>query len=155
MRKANPQRATIRMILVLIGEAIGSTRRGRRRGRGRRLALRATPGIRDLLEYGGHGLLVFDIDDWARFVKPYPDRRGSMRREAAQREGGLRQRGHDRVHISTIEDAHLLDLVTEDVLWERAYPGGATGCHLARRKVIYLPRWRETTGTSSKPSTAT
>ena len=29
----------------------------------------ATPGIRDYLGYGGHGLLVFDINDHHKFVK--------------------------------------------------------------------------------------
>src|SRR5436305_1128237 len=29
----------------------------------------AEPGIRNYLEYGGHGLLVFDIDHGHRFVK--------------------------------------------------------------------------------------
>src|SRR5258705_8091487 len=29
----------------------------------------ATPGIRDYLGYGGHGILVFDIQDNHRFVK--------------------------------------------------------------------------------------
>src|SRR5262249_20146210 len=29
----------------------------------------ATPGIRDYLEYGGHGILVFDLDHGHRFVK--------------------------------------------------------------------------------------
>jgi hypothetical protein len=29
----------------------------------------AVPGIRDYLGYGGHGILVFDIDDHHRFVK--------------------------------------------------------------------------------------
>src|SRR6266576_2830546 len=29
----------------------------------------ATPGIRDYLGYGGHGILVFDIDNNHRFVK--------------------------------------------------------------------------------------
>src|SRR5262245_41278732 len=32
----------------------------------------ATPGIRDLLEYGGHGLIVFDIDAGHHFVKRIP-----------------------------------------------------------------------------------
>src|SRR5947208_3664702 len=34
----------------------------------------ATPGIRDYLQYGGHGLLVFDIDAGHRFVKRIPFR---------------------------------------------------------------------------------
>ena len=29
----------------------------------------AVPGIRDYLGYGGHGILVFDIDNGHRFVK--------------------------------------------------------------------------------------
>ncbi len=32
----------------------------------------ATPGIRNDLEYGGHGLVVFDIDQGHRFVKRIP-----------------------------------------------------------------------------------
>src|SRR5215216_309188 len=35
----------------------------------RRLLYVATPGIRDYLEYGGHGVLVFDIDAGYQFVK--------------------------------------------------------------------------------------
>ena len=32
----------------------------------------AVPGIRNLLEYGGHGVLVFDIDHGHKFVKRIP-----------------------------------------------------------------------------------
>src|SRR5687767_7164212 len=32
----------------------------------------AAPGIRNYLEYGGHGILVFDIDQNHRFVKRIP-----------------------------------------------------------------------------------
>src|SRR2546426_7671715 len=32
----------------------------------------ATPGIRDYLEYGGHGVLVFDIDQGHKFLKRIP-----------------------------------------------------------------------------------
>ncbi|MEO1980205.1 MAG: hypothetical protein ABGZ24_06795, partial [Fuerstiella sp.] len=32
----------------------------------------ASPGVRNYLESGGHGLLVFDIDDGHRFVKRIP-----------------------------------------------------------------------------------
>ena len=38
----------------------------------RRLLYVAVPGIRNLLEYGGHGLLVFDIDHGHKFVKRIP-----------------------------------------------------------------------------------
>jgi hypothetical protein len=35
----------------------------------RRLLYVAEPGIRNYLEYGGHGLLVFDIDDGHKFLR--------------------------------------------------------------------------------------
>src|SRR5215471_12242038 len=38
----------------------------------RRLLYVAVPGIRNYLEYGGHGLLVFDIDNSHKFVKRIP-----------------------------------------------------------------------------------
>src|SRR5690242_14302503 len=34
-----------------------------------RLLYVAEPGIRDYLEYGGHGILVFDIDNGHKFVR--------------------------------------------------------------------------------------
>src|ERR1700678_3365793 len=40
----------------------------------RRYLYVATPGIRDYLCYGGHGILVFDIDHGHRFVKRIPTR---------------------------------------------------------------------------------
>lgn len=38
----------------------------------RRLLYVAVPGVRNYLEYGGHGLLVFDIEQQHRFVKRNP-----------------------------------------------------------------------------------
>src|SRR5881392_3005882 len=38
----------------------------------KRLLYVAAPGIRDYLEYGGHGILVFDINDGHKFVKRIP-----------------------------------------------------------------------------------
>src|ERR1041385_8004784 len=37
-----------------------------------RLLYVGAPGIRDYLEYGGHGVLVFDIDHGHRFLKRIP-----------------------------------------------------------------------------------
>ena len=37
-----------------------------------RLLYVASPGVRDNLEWGGHGVLVFDINDGHRFVKRIP-----------------------------------------------------------------------------------
>ena len=54
----------------------------------------AVPGVRDYLEYGGHGVLVFDIDDGHKFVQADSHRRRRREGQAAQRQGHLRQRRH-------------------------------------------------------------
>jgi len=38
----------------------------------RKLLYVAAPGVRNYLEYGGHGILVFDINDSHKFVKRIP-----------------------------------------------------------------------------------
>ncbi len=41
----------------------------------RRLLYVASPGVRNYLEYGGHGVIVFDIDNGHKFVKSHSDGR--------------------------------------------------------------------------------
>ncbi|HEY1600578.1 MAG TPA: hypothetical protein VGG64_13305 [Pirellulales bacterium] len=106
----------------------------------KRLLYVATPGVRDYLEYGGHGLLVFDIDDGHRFVR---------RIKTAGRDGAgkpLNVKGicasaeTARVYVSTIKQLMCLDLVTDELLWEREYEGGCDRMALAPDgSAIYLP----------------
>src|SRR4051794_3681252 len=57
-------------MLVLAGAfASGPRRAGAEE---RRLLYVAEPGIRNYLEYGGHGVLVYDIDHGHKFVKRIP-----------------------------------------------------------------------------------
>src|SRR4051794_16017544 len=54
------------LLLVLIGGAASGNDLTSDRQRSLYVA---SPGVRDNLEWGGHGVLVFDIDDKHRFVK--------------------------------------------------------------------------------------
>ncbi len=89
-----------------------------------RLLYVAVPGIRNYLEYGGHGLLVFDIDKGHAFVK----RIATAGRDAAGQplnvKGVCAHAGTGRIYISTLRYITCLDLVTEKILWEREYEGG-------------------------------
>jgi len=58
----------------------------------RKLLYVAEPGIRDYLEYGGHGVLVFDISAEHKFVRRIP-MGGLEKREAAKCERDLCERG--------------------------------------------------------------
>src|SRR6266404_1290978 len=106
----------------------------------RKLLYVAAPGIRDYLEYGGHGILVFDIDHDHKFVKRYPS-------------AGLDEKGHPlnvkgicasaptkRLYVTTTRTVMCFDLVSGGLLWEKAYEGGCDRLALSPDgKIIYLP----------------
>jgi DNA-binding beta-propeller fold protein YncE len=100
----------------------------------------AVPGIRDYLGFGGHGVLVFDINNNHRFVK-----RISM--------GGLHPDGTpsnvkgievslqlNSLYVSTLESLQRIDLTTEKVLWEKTFEGGCDRMSISPDgKTMYLP----------------
>lgn len=101
----------------------------------------ATPGIRNYLEYGGHGLLVFDIDHGHRLVKRIPT--AGLHPKTGQPDnvkGIAASAATGRVYISTTQTVTCLDLVSESILWEKPYPGGCDRIALAPDgKVLYVP----------------
>jgi hypothetical protein len=100
----------------------------------------AVPGVRNYLEYGGHGLLVFDIDHEHRFVKRIPIGGRDENGKPLNVKGICASAATGRVYISTIRTLMCLDLATEKLLWERAYEGGCDRMAIAPDgKAIYLP----------------
>ena len=84
----------------------------------------AAPGIRNYVEYGGHGLLVFDIDQGHRFVRRIAtgglDDKGrpiNVKGICASARTGL-------IHISTIRSLMCIDMRTDKLLWEKRYEYG-------------------------------
>ncbi len=90
----------------------------------RRLLYVAVPGVRDYLEYGGHGLLVFDIDDGHKFVKRIPTKGVDETGRPLNVKGICADARTGRLYISTIKQLMCLDLASEKVLWERKYDAG-------------------------------
>lgn len=100
----------------------------------------ATPGIRDYLGYGGHGLLVFDIDRNHQFVKRiltqglHPDKTPSNVKGIAV------SLPLNSIYISTLESLQRMDLTTEKVVWEKFYEGGCDRMSISPDgKTMYLP----------------
>lgn len=83
----------------------------------------AVPGVRDYLEYGGHGLLVFDIDDGHKFVKRIATA-GVNETGRPLNVKGICDARTGRLYISTIKQLMCLDLAGEKVLWEKKYDAG-------------------------------
>lgn len=100
----------------------------------------AVPGIRSYLEYGGHGLLVFDIDDGHRFVKRIPIGGLDERGRPINIKGVCASARTGRIYCTTLRTMMCLDLVSEKLLWERSYEGGCDRMAMSPDgSVIYLP----------------
>jgi hypothetical protein len=110
----------------------------------RRYLYVATPGIRDYLEYGGHGLLVFDIDHGHKFVKRIPLAGLNAKGKPDNVKGICASADTRRVYVTTTQTMTCLDLVTEKILWEKAYEGGCDRMAIAPDgKVIYVPSFEK------------
>ena len=100
----------------------------------------ATPGIRDYLGYGGHGLLVFDIDDQHRFVRRIPTQGFHKDGRPANVKGIAVSAQLNSIFISTLYSLQRIDLATDQLLWERAYEGGCDRMSISPDgKTMYLP----------------
>ncbi len=100
----------------------------------------ATPGIRDYLGYGGHGLLVFDIDNNHAFVKRIPTRGFHPDGRPSNVKGIAVSAQLNSVFISTLEGLQHIDLATEKVLWEVSYEGGCDRMSISPDGMtMYLP----------------
>ena len=105
-----------------------------------RLLYVAEPGIRDYLEYGGQGLLVFDIDDGHKFVRRIATRGLDEHGKPLNVKGVCANAASGRIYISTTRTLSCLDLLTDKLLWEKPYEGGCDRMSISPDgKTIYLP----------------
>lgn len=117
----------------------------------------ATPGIRNYLGYGGHGILVFDMDNNHRFVKRI--KTGGILSDSLM--GRMKQGGYasakgdevpsnvkgiavsiplNSVYVSTLESLQRIDLITDKIVWEKQYKGGCDRMAISPDgKTMYLP----------------
>ena len=106
----------------------------------RRLLYVATPGIRNYLEYGGHGVVVFDIDDGHKFVKRIPTAGLDEAGKPLNVKGVCACAITNRMYVSTIKTLQAIDLITEKLIWEKSYERGCDRMAIAPDgKVLYVP----------------
>jgi DNA-binding beta-propeller fold protein YncE len=100
----------------------------------------ATPGIRNYLGYGGHGLVVFDIDNDHKFVKRIPTQGLKKDGTPSNVKGIAVSRQLNSIYVSTLEALQRIDLATEKVVWEIAYQGGCDRMSISPDGMtMYLP----------------
>ena len=104
----------------------------------------ATPGIRDYLEYGGHGLLVFDIDNGHKFVKRIPTGGVDANGKPINVKGIAASVWLGRVYVTTIKSMMAIDLVTEKLIWEKQYQDGCDRMAISPDgKTLFVPSFEK------------
>jgi DNA-binding beta-propeller fold protein YncE len=100
----------------------------------------ATPGIRDYLGYGGHGILVFDIDNNHRFVKRIQTKGFHPDKTPSNVKGVAVSIPYNSIYITTLESLQRIDLATEKLVWEKSFEGGCDRMSISPDgKTMYLP----------------
>jgi DNA-binding beta-propeller fold protein YncE len=98
------------------------------------------PGIRDYLGYGGHGILVFDIDNHHRFVKRISTKGFHPDNTPSNVKGIAVSIALNSIFISTIESLQRIDLSTDKLIWEKTFEGGCDRMAISPDgKIMYLP----------------
>ena len=130
------------IIFILLAPSIAIAQNGQasKKDGTKRYLYVAVPGIRDYLGYGGHGVLVFDIDNNHKFIKRI-------------KTGGLHPDGTpsnvkgievsiplNSLFVSTLESLQRIDLSTDKVIWEKNFEGGCDRMSISPDgKTMYLP----------------
>ncbi len=101
----------------------------------------AAPGIRDYLGYGGHGLMVFDIDHGHKFVKRIPLNGLHPKNGLPSNVKGIGvSLPLHSVYVTTLEGLQRIDIVTGKLIWEKPIPGGCDRLSVSPDgKTMYLP----------------
>ncbi len=100
----------------------------------------AVPGIRNYLEHGGHGVLVFDLDRGHAFVRRIPAAGLAPDGKPSNVKGIVASAATRRLYVSTLQKLACFDLLTDKILWEKSYEGGCDRMALSPDgKVMYLP----------------
>ncbi len=100
----------------------------------------ATPGVRADVQYGGVGVLIFDIDDGHKFVRriAVPGLGDEKHPEATK--GICDSAVTGRLYVSTPKSLSCLDLSNDKLVWQKSYEGGCDRMSISPDgKTIYEP----------------
>jgi DNA-binding beta-propeller fold protein YncE len=132
----------LRIALLILASLLNFELSGRCQGReySRRLLYVATPGIRDYLEYGGHGILIFDINKDHKFVRRFPSAGLDEKGKPLNVKGICASSRTGRLYVTTTRTLMCFDLLSDKLLWETPYEGGCDRMAISPDgEVIYLP----------------
>jgi len=109
-------------------------------GKERHLLYVAVPGIRNYVEYGGVGILVYDVDGGHKFVKRIPTWETPPGEQPENVKGIAASAKTGKLYVSTTKRVACFDLVSEAKVWEKTYPGGSDRIAISPDgRILYVP----------------
>jgi hypothetical protein len=106
----------------------------------RHLLYIAEPGIRNYVQYGGVGILVYDMAAGYRFVKRIPTWAVPDGQQPDNVKGVAAHAGTERIFVSTIKRLIAIDLATERPVWDVAPEGGCDRLAVSPDgAILYVP----------------
>ena len=110
-------------------------------GKQQHLLYVAVPGIRNYEEYGGRGLLVFDIDNGYKFVKRIPTWDVPAGQKPENVKGIAASAATGRVYITSLNRMIAIDAVSGKRVWDKTYEGGCDRMAISPDgKLLYVPQ---------------
>jgi DNA-binding beta-propeller fold protein YncE len=110
-----------------------------------RLLYVVCPGIRDYLEFGGAGILVFDIDNGHKFVKRIATT-ASEAKKPRNIKGVVANPHTKKLHFTTPESLFCVDLATDKTDWQKELPlGGDRLAATPDGKTLFVPSFEKDT----------
>ena len=100
----------------------------------------AEPGIRNYVEYGGVGVLVYDIDAGYKLVKRIATWETPAGKEPENVKGIAASPATGRFYVTTFNRMAAFDIVTGRKLWDHAYEAGCDRMAISPDgKILYVP----------------
>jgi sugar lactone lactonase YvrE len=103
------------------------------------------PGIRNYLEFGGAGILVFDIDAGHKFIRRI-ETPASREMSPDNIKGVCASAATGRLYFTTRSKLFCLDVLTDKTLWEIEPPNGTDRMSITPTgKLLYVPSFEKET----------
>jgi hypothetical protein len=97
------------------------------------------PGIRNYLEFGGAGILVYDMDQGHKFVRRIKTP-ASAEAKPLNIKGVCASAATKKLYFTTLTKLYCLDLLTDKTMWEKELPGGCDRMSITPDgKILYVP----------------
>ena len=106
----------------------------------RHLLYVASPGIRNYVEYGGVGILVFDIDNGYKFVRRIPTWDVPAGKKPENVKGIVASAKTGKIYVTSLNRMIAIDAISGKKIWDKTYEGGCDRLAISPDgETLYVP----------------